>query len=148
MLRIHNGSQELRFKPVEVRGAPEPRDKLDEDPSYMINYRDDALGTPRFKDRREAAVFLARTLERYRDRKPLILGIPRGGLIMAEVLARMLGGDLDVALVRKLRAPGHSELAIGSVTEQGLIIMNEGWENLAPESYLKAETAEALKVLR
>jgi predicted phosphoribosyltransferase len=102
----------------------------------------------RFKDRRDAARRLARVLDRYRARNPLVLGIPRGGVVMAEILARELGGDLDVALVRKLRAPGYSELAVGSVTEHGLVVMNEGWEGFLSESYLRTEIQEALDVLR
>jgi putative phosphoribosyl transferase len=101
-----------------------------------------------FQDRREAAQELARALEPYRGRYPLVLGIPRGGVVMADVLARELGGDLDVALVRKLRAPDHAELAIGSVTEQGLVVLNQGWERLASEPYVRAEIEEALELLR
>jgi predicted phosphoribosyltransferase len=102
----------------------------------------------RFKDRDEAARTLAVVLAVYRGRRPLVLGIPRGGVRMADLLARELGGDLDVVLVRKLRAPGHPELAIGSVTEQGKVFLNEGWENFAPESYMKSEVGEAAELLR
>ena len=68
---------------------------------------------PKFKDRREAAALLAKALGHYRQPRPLVIGIPRGGVVLADVIARELGGDLDVALVRKLRAPGQPEVAIG-----------------------------------
>ena len=111
----------------------------------MNELRTDA---PRFKDRQEAARLLVQALDRCRGRHPLVLGIPRGGVVLADILARELEGDLDVALVRKLGAPGAPEFAIGSVTEHGLLILNEGWEDVASESYLQAEIEEALGLLR
>lgn len=66
---------------------------------------------------------------------------------MAEILARELRGDLDVVLVRKLRAPGDSELAVGAITEGGLLLLREEWEAIAPEEYLKQEASDALALL-
>jgi putative phosphoribosyl transferase len=62
--------------------------------------------------------FAGRTL-----RKPLVLGIPRGGMIIADILAQGLGAELDIVLSAKLRAPNQPELAIGSVSEQGEIYL-------------------------
>lgn len=50
---------------------------------------------------------------------PLVLGIPRGGVIVAAEVARHIGGELNVALARKIGAPGNPELAIGAVGETG-----------------------------
>jgi predicted phosphoribosyltransferase len=108
----------------------------------------DFPGAVRFQDRLEAARRLARSLERFRGRRPLVLGIPRGGVVLADVIARHLDGDLDVVLVRKLGAPGAPEFAIGSVAEQGLVLLNEGWDEMTTESVLKAEIEEALDLLR
>lgn len=72
-----------------------------------------------FHDRNEAAHRLADKLKVYRGTHPLILGIPRGAVPMAKVIADQLKGDLDVVLVRKLRAPQEPELAIGSIDESG-----------------------------
>src|SRR5262245_54898505 len=83
-----------------------------------------------FRDRSEAARALASQLRDRSLRDPLILGIPRGGVIMGAVLARELGADLDVVLARKLRAPGQPELAIGAVSESGEIYLDpctESW---------------------
>src|SRR5438477_12286817 len=91
----------------------------------------DSPDVGRFRDRSDAGLQLARALRDYQGRRPLVLGIPRGGMILADVVARELDGDLDVALVRKLRAPDRSELSMGSVAENGLIFLNEGWENIA-----------------
>lgn len=78
-----------------------------------------------FRNREDAALQLAEAL---RDRKlldPLILAIPRGGIVIGDVLAAQLGAELDVVLARKLRSPGQPELAIGALSEDGKIYLNE-----------------------
>jgi len=76
-----------------------------------------------FRNREEAASQLASRLERYRSARPVVLGIPRGGVPMAALIARQLGADLDVMLVHKLRAPFQPELAIGSIDEAGRVYL-------------------------
>lgn len=78
-----------------------------------------------FRDRLDAARQLADRLKNYRGKHPLILGIPRGAVGMAKVIADQLEGELDVVLVRKLRAPQQPELAIGSVDESGWTYLSE-----------------------
>lgn len=78
-----------------------------------------------FKNRLHAAKRLAVRLSAYRGKNPLVLAIPRGAVPMASAIAHELGGELDVVLVRKLRAPHQDELAIGSVDESG-------WTYIAP----------------
>lgn len=78
-----------------------------------------STGSGRFRDRRDAGRVLAEALEPYRARHPLVLGIPRGGVVVAAEVARLLGADLDIVVARKLGAPGHPELAIGAVTADG-----------------------------
>jgi predicted phosphoribosyltransferase len=103
----------------------------------------------RFASRVDAGRRLARALAKYRDRNPLILAIPRGAVEMAAVIARELQGELDVVLVRKLRAPWSPELAVGSIDESG-------WSYLAPhaqsvgadQAYLAKEKAEQSALLR
>ena len=75
--------------------------------------------SPMFDNRDEAALRLAGKLKTYRGQNPLILAIPRGAVPMAKIIANQLNGELDVVLVRKLRAPHQPELAIGSVNESG-----------------------------
>ncbi len=77
-----------------------------------------------FKNRQDAGRQLARALEEYRTARPLVLGLPRGGVIVAAAIARALGGDLDVLLVKKLRAAGNPELALGAVSEDGQVYIN------------------------
>jgi predicted phosphoribosyltransferase len=72
-----------------------------------------------FANRNEAARLLARALADYKGQHPLILAIPRGAVAMGLQLAQALQGELDVVLVRKLRAPFNPEFAIGSIDESG-----------------------------
>lgn len=72
-----------------------------------------------FRDRHEAALRLADRLKAYAGQNPLVLAIPRGAVPMAGLIADQLGGELDVVLVRKLRAPNQPELAMGAVAESG-----------------------------
>lgn len=78
-----------------------------------------------FVDRKEAGKLLAVELSNYRGQKAVVLGIPRGGIIVAAEIARALDGELDIVLARKLRTPGQEELAMGSVTEDGKIFLNQ-----------------------
>lgn len=78
-----------------------------------------------FRDRQEAAERLAQRLAQLRGSNPLILAIPRGGVPMGRVIADALDGELDVVLVRKIRAPGSPEFAIGAVSEDGRISLEE-----------------------
>lgn len=72
-----------------------------------------------FRDRMDASHLLLARLMVYKGKHPLVLAIPRGAVPMAKIIADALEGDLDVVLVRKLRAPHQPELAIGSVNESG-----------------------------
>lgn len=72
-----------------------------------------------FENREHAARLLAQRLVQYKGSNPLILAIPRGAVPMGKCIAEELGGELDVALVHKLGAPGNPEFAIGSVDETG-----------------------------
>lgn len=72
-----------------------------------------------FRDRNDAADQLARALEPFSGRSPLVLAIPRGAVAMGRRIADTLGGDLDVVLVRKIGAPYQPELALGAVDEDG-----------------------------
>jgi predicted phosphoribosyltransferase len=101
----------------------------------------------RFKNRDDAANQLAARLTAYKGRNPLILGVPRGALPMARIIADALGGDLDVVLVRKLRAPGQPELAIGAVDEAGTVLTSS-YFGLADAKYLRDEIRAELQVIR
>lgn len=73
----------------------------------------------RFTDRVEAGKLLGQALKRFKGQKAVVLGIPRGGIIIAREIAKILDASLDIVLSRKLGAPGNPELAIGAVSEGG-----------------------------
>jgi predicted phosphoribosyltransferase len=66
---------------------------------------------------------------------------------MARVIADALEGDLDVVLIRKLRAPGQPELAIGAVDERGNVLRG-GYFNIASDEYLREEVRTDMEILR
>jgi len=102
-----------------------------------------------FRDRLDAARQLARRLDHVRGHRPLVLAIPRGAVPMGAELAHLLDGELDVVLVRKLRAPWQPELAIGAVDETGWTWVPEEPTGLAlPPSYLQEETRRQLATIR
>lgn len=76
-----------------------------------------------FKDREDAGRRLAEELRSVALRDPLVLAIPRGGVVVGAELAKGLGADLDVVLSRKLRAPEQPELALGAVSESGEVYL-------------------------
>jgi putative phosphoribosyl transferase len=78
----------------------------------------------RFRDRAEAGALLAAELGQYRGKKAVVLGIPRGGMVVAAELAVALGAEVDIVLAHKLRTPGQAELAMGSVSEGGKLFLN------------------------
>lgn len=99
-----------------------------------------------FRDREDAACQLAKKLKGRKLHNPLVLAIPRGGVVTGAVLARELKAELDVVLSRKLRAPGQPELAIGALCEDGHIYLNREAEALADsmEEYLAEERRHQL----
>ncbi len=76
-----------------------------------------------FHNREQAGYALAQVLNQRPLCDPLVLAIPRGGVLVGSVLAEELGAEFDVVLSRKLRAPGQPELAIGAVSESGALYM-------------------------
>ncbi len=78
-----------------------------------------------FEGREEAGEQLAEELRMYKRQDPVVLGIPSGGMIVAETVAERLEAELDVVLSRKLGAPGNPELAIGAVSEDGKLFLDK-----------------------
>lgn len=102
----------------------------------------------RFRDREHAAQLLVERLSmHYKDQNPLVLGVPRGAVPMARIIADALGGDLDVILVHKLSHPEQPELAIGAIDENGNAFVSEWAADLDP-AYLEAEKQRQLGILR
>jgi predicted phosphoribosyltransferase len=101
-----------------------------------------------FENREDAARQLAQRLASYRGRNPLVLAIPRGAVAMGKIIATALGGELDVALVRKLTAPMNEELAIGAIDESGWAHLADYAQEVgATPDYIEREKQRQLAVL-
>jgi putative phosphoribosyl transferase len=102
-----------------------------------------------FRDRQHAAHLVAQRLASYRGQRSLVLGVPRGAVPMAKIIADALNDELDVVLVHKLGAPGQPELAIGSVDEAGHLYLSDYVRDLGiTEAYIAREKAAQLETLR
>ncbi|MDB5097150.1 MAG: phosphoribosyltransferase [Cyanobacteria bacterium RYN_339] len=100
-----------------------------------------------FADRQEAGRMLATRLRAYRGARPIVLGLPRGGVVVAREVADALDAPLDVVVARKIGAPGYAELAIGAVTASGTrVLHDEALRRLfIPPGYLEDATEHARK---
>ncbi|HEX2849989.1 MAG TPA: phosphoribosyltransferase family protein [Acidimicrobiales bacterium] len=76
-------------------------------------------------DRTDAGRRLAACLAHLRGTDVVVLGLPRGGVVVAAEVAEALDGPLDVILVRKLGTPGQPELAMGAIGEDGIRVVND-----------------------
>ncbi len=81
--------------------------------------------SPCYRNRGHAGEVLVHALETYSGLPDvLVLGLPRGGVPVAAIVARKLGAELDILVVRKLGVPGHEELAMGALATGGVRVMN------------------------
>src|SRR5690606_7008900 len=91
----------------------------------------------------EAGRRLAQALERFRAERPVVIGLPRGGVVVAAAVAAALDAPLDILVVRKIGAPDQMELAIGAVVDgetPRTLIDHDMIRRLGvPESYLREE---------
>jgi len=70
-----------------------------------------------FRDRQEAGKRLGAALASFKEQRPVVLALPRGGVPVASEVAEELAAPLDLVLVRKIGAPAQPELAMGAVAE-------------------------------
>lgn len=102
-----------------------------------------------FKNREAAGLLLLQKLKKYRGQNPLVLGIPRGAMPLAKIIADGLEGELNAILVHKISAPQQDEFAIGSVGLSGEIYRMPYIKSLKiPESYVQRAAAEQLEILK
>jgi putative phosphoribosyl transferase len=101
-----------------------------------------------FRDRVDAGRKLARALLHLKEARPVVLGLPRGGVPVAFEVAAALSAPLDVVLVRKIGAPGQPELGLGAVVDGAdpQIVLNEELVQLVRpgRAYLEAEEKRQL----
>ena len=103
-----------------------------------------------FRDRGEAGKLLAGELSEYRGQNAVVLGIPRGGIAVAREIAQALDAGMDIVLAHKLGTPGHEELAMGSVSEDGTLFLNREIvrEFDIGETYIQQEKARQLTEIK
>jgi putative phosphoribosyl transferase len=108
----------------------------------------------KFKDREAAGNILAESLKnsiKKEERKNiLVLGIPRGGVIIGSTIANKLSCDFGIIVPRKLHAPHNEELGIGALMEDGTTYLNETLVKeleISPE-YIKKEKLDQLEEIR
>lgn len=94
-----------------------------------------------FKGRKEAGSLLAEALKGLGGAGTVVLGIPRGGVVVAKELNRILNARLDIVLSHKLGAPRNPELAVGAISESGKVFLDGRITSLtgSDEAYIKAE---------
>jgi len=102
---------------------------------------------PIFADRRDAGRKLAQALHLYRERDPIVLALPRGGVPVAYEVAEALGAPLDLLFVRKIGAPGHEEFGIAAVVDGAdpqLVISPDAEQLGVPRAYIERQMEERL----
>jgi putative phosphoribosyl transferase len=77
-----------------------------------------------FKDREEAGRRLGKALLGLKGSGVVVLGIPRGGVVVANEVAKALDAPLDIVVTRKIGAPGQEEYGLGAVTQEGEVIVD------------------------
>lgn len=105
-----------------------------------------------FRDRSHAGSVLAEELAKRSKggTSVLVVGIPRGGVILADIVAAKLGADFDIVIPRKLGAPENEELAIGAVTEDGTAYINTYLVRALriPQDYIDKEKSRQIGEIR
>jgi putative phosphoribosyl transferase len=105
-----------------------------------------------YRDRADAGRRLAQLCRRFAGTGPVVLGLPRGGVVVAAEVARALDAELDIVVVRKLGAPQQPELAIGAVSSADgpRVILEEHLVRRlnVSEAYLEREIDEQFAELR
>lgn len=101
-----------------------------------------------YKDRHDAGIQLAEKLLKYKDEKPIIMALPRGGVILGYEVAKKLNAPLDITVARKIGAPSQPELGVGAIAPHGVRILNHGLidslgiSELQIEQIIEKETME------
>lgn len=107
-----------------------------------------ANGGIRFRDRADAGRQLAARLSHLKDKAPVVLALPRGGVAIGYEVAQLLRAPLDIVLVRKIGVPWQPELAVGAVSdgEHAQVFLDRQMAASLGigEDYLQAETRRQL----
>ncbi len=99
-----------------------------------------------FKSRDETGGLLAEKLLALRISNPIVIAIPRGGVVIGCEIAKRIGADLDIITPKKMPAPQNPELAIGAVMHDGSFFLNEevAAASSASEAYIENAKERAM----
>lgn len=112
---------------------------------HIISYRSEP-----FQDRAEAGRLLSKELKKIISSEAVVLGIPRGGVIIAKEIAQELSIEADIVLSRKIGAPFNLEFALGAVSEDGKVFINEEVLSQvhADSDYIKKEKEHQMQEIK
>lgn len=99
----------------------------------------------KFRGRQDAALRLARQLQKYKDTASVALAIPRGGVPVAAIVAKELGIPLEIMLSKKIGHPMSNEFAIGAVSFHSVVLTED---TVVSEEYINSEVEEIRKALK
>lgn len=103
-----------------------------------------------FVDRKDAGEKLSIKLEKFKDEKPIVLAIPRGGIITACQTIKKFGLQWDLIIPRKIGLPHNKEIAIGAISLDGTYLFNEKYIDMLniSEAYIKKEVFEQTEEIK
>lgn len=78
-----------------------------------------------FKNRNQAGILLAAELEKYKDENPIIIALPRGGVVLGYEISKSLNAPLDVMVTRKIGSPMQPEFGIGAIAPGNIRILDK-----------------------
>lgn len=103
-----------------------------------------------FIDRRDAGNKISMELEKFKDDNPIILAVPRGGIVTAYETIKKFEFQWDLIIPRKIGAPHNKELAIGAVTSDGTYFVDEKYIDMlnVSQEYIKKEAYEQTEEIK
>lgn len=99
----------------------------------------------RFRDRVDAGQKLAARLGHYKNQDAVVYALPRGGVPVAKEIARELQCPLDLVIIRKIGHPGNPEYALGAITEDGRLVVDEKDLARVDQKWFEAEKDKQLQ---
>jgi predicted phosphoribosyltransferase len=127
---------------------------------WLVDHFGQALGEPaskrgawgrQFRDRRSAGERLAQLLAKYTGEDTLVFGLPRGGVVVADEIAKALNAPLDVWLVRKIGMPIQPELGMGALAEGAALVLDARivrWSGATPADVQSIVHRKAAEIRR
>ncbi|AZV57578.1 phosphoribosyltransferase [Clostridium sp. AWRP] len=103
-----------------------------------------------FVDRKDAGEKLSIKLEKFKNENPIVLAIPRGGIVTACETIKKFGFEWDLIIPRKIGSPRNKEVAIGAVSSDGTYLLNEEYIHMLniSKEYIEKELSNQIKEIK